>query len=78
MTLKSQLIDVAAQASVTTINAVDARGLYTTSLDAAGRSSSPTTSLTKEKYRQASARQGEAVIAELADGTGRPVFSQQQ
>jgi VWFA-related protein len=73
MTLKSRLIDVAAQASVT-INAVDARGLYTTSLDAAGRSSSPTTSLTKEKYQQASASQGEAVMAELADDTGGTYF----
>jgi VWFA-related protein len=65
---KSKLMDIAARANVT-INALDARGLYSTSMDARGRDqgSGRMTQMTS-LYRTESIRQNEDVLAELADG----------
>jgi VWFA-related protein len=69
MTLKSQIIDLAAQSNVT-ISAMDARGLYTLGPDASERASSPFVDRVKTQIRQDSMSANEDVLAELADGTG--------
>ena len=70
MVEKSQILDMAAQSSVT-INAVDARGLFTATMEASdqgrGRSRAEQT---EAQYRGYSAVLNEDVMAELADGTG--------
>jgi VWFA-related protein len=73
---KSQIIDFAAQNSVT-ISALDARGLYTTAMDA----SQPGTSSTyaaitgyDARSRSDSMSLNEDIMAELADGTGGTFF----
>jgi VWFA-related protein len=71
--LKSQLLDVAAQANVT-INAIDAQGLYTTDLEASKAGGNPGASANKTMYRQKSALLNESVMAELTDGTGGVYF----
>jgi VWFA-related protein len=74
MQLKSQILDVAAQASVT-ISAIDARGLYTTSPEATKRGGgSPIAARLQTQYLQASMTSSENVLAELADGTGGTYF----
>ena len=71
---KSQLLDVAAQSNVT-ISAVDARGLYTTVLDAGERSAgSALAERTTSQNHAASSTLSEDVMAELADGTGGTFF----
>ena len=66
----SQVIDTAAVSNVT-INALDARGLYTTELKASDRGASSTsTNQLKSEYRRASMPLGEDVMAALANGTG--------
>lgn len=73
-TEKSQILDMAAQSSVT-INAVDARGLFTTALDASDRSrGSSMSERTASQYRGYSMVLNEDVMAELADGTGGTYF----
>ncbi len=73
---KSQILDMAAQANVT-INALDARGLYTTELDASERGARSLRELTTGAYqdyqREAGERAGN-VLGELADGTGGTYF----
>ena len=68
----SQLMDLAAQSNVT-INAIDARGLYTASMtasdDTRGRSPGQV-----EEYRRDSMRMAEEAMGELADGTGGRFF----
>ena len=74
LTEKSQILDIAAQSNVT-INAVDARGLYTTALDASDRSrGSAMSERTASQYRGYSMVLNEDVMAELADGTGGTYF----
>jgi len=74
MALNSQVLDIAAQSSVT-ISALDARGLYTTNQDASERSSGPAgADRMKDQYRRASMTLDASVIAGLADGTGGTYF----
>jgi VWFA-related protein len=69
---ESQLLDLAARSDVI-INAIDARGLYTTSLTASddmrGRSPAKV-----QDYRQRSKSIQEQAMGELADGTGGTFF----
>lgn len=73
---KSKIMDVAAQAAVT-VSALDARGLYTTEMDASERGAQSTIDLVtggpSENHRN-SMTQNEDVMAELADGTGGTFF----
>jgi VWFA-related protein len=67
---ESQLIDSAAISNVT-INTLDARGLYTTEVNASDRGATSTrTNQLKSQYLRSSMTQGENIMAELADGTG--------
>ena len=69
---ESQVLDLAMQSNVT-INAIDARGLYATSMtasdDTRGRNPGKV-----EEYRQSSMRMAEEAMGELADGTGGTFF----
>ncbi len=68
--MESRLIDTAAQANVT-ISSLDARGLYTTELDASEQSPGSGRILqTKTDFRRSSDIQSENPLAELANGTG--------
>jgi VWFA-related protein len=72
MSLKSQIVDAAAQANVT-ISALDARGLYTTGMDASQQGGHSTFSLLtgrSSQHKRDSQEFQEDVLAELADGTG--------
>jgi VWFA-related protein len=71
---KSQVLDMAAQSNVT-ISAVDARGLYTTVLDAGERSAGSALAerTASQNHADSSALSGD-VMAELADGTGGTYF----
>jgi len=73
MARKSQLLDIASQANVT-IDAIDARGLYTTELDASRMGENPGAAPNKTMYRQKSALSNESVMGELTDGTGGVYF----
>ncbi len=74
MTLKSEVLDAAAQANVI-INAIDARGLYVTMRDASeGGSGSPLDARIQDQYRRTSMTENESVMAEWADGTGGAYF----
>jgi len=74
LTLQSQLLDDAAQANVM-INAIDARGLYTTSRDASETGGgSPLAARMQGQYKHQSMTANEDVMAELADGTGGTFF----
>jgi VWFA-related protein len=74
MALKSVILDMAAELNVT-ISAVDARGLYTTILDAStDTAGTQRATRAKEQYRGDSMRLNEDVMAELADGTGGTYF----
>ncbi len=76
MTEKSQIFDLAAQSSVT-ISALDARGLYTTELDASERGASSSLDLAQglhSQYHRDTMSLSEDVMAELADGTGGTYF----
>ncbi len=76
MSLKSQIMDEAAQSNVT-ISTLDARGLYTTNLDASqhGENSAYalSTGQSSQNHRE-SMSINEDVIADLADGTGGTFF----
>lgn len=74
MTEKSDIMDMAAQANVT-ISALDARGLYTTAMDASESAiGGPRVTQMKSTYKQSSMSSDEDVMAELADGTGGTYF----
>jgi VWFA-related protein len=74
LTLKSQLLDAAAQSNVT-ISAIDARGLYITELDASQRESHDAfAAKMQDQYRHTSMGSSGDVMAELADGTGGTYF----
>ena len=72
---KSAILDLAAKSNVT-INALDARGLYTTNVDASEQSrGSSIAERNAAQYRGYSMTLNEDVMAELADGTGGTFFS---
>jgi VWFA-related protein len=74
LSMESQIMDLAAQSNVT-ISALDARGLYTTELDASDRSrGSAHTMQLKAEYHRNSMGLAENVMAELADATGGSYF----
>jgi VWFA-related protein len=76
MNEKSQILDLAAQSNVT-VSALDARGLYTTEIDASHRGGSSSRSLqtgSDSEYHRNAATGSENVLAELADGTGGTYF----
>jgi VWFA-related protein len=73
---KSLVLDSAARADVT-ISAIDARGLYTTGIDASERGGSSRQDLITGQHAQFHAEtmnRDEDVMAELADGTGGIYF----
>jgi VWFA-related protein len=70
--LESRLINLAAQSGVA-INAIDARGLYGTSLTASEDMRSRDPALVAD-YRRASMKLAEDSMGELADGTGGMFF----
>jgi VWFA-related protein len=76
MSFKSQIMDVAAQANVT-ISALDARGVYTTEINADERgarsSAELETGAAQDYHRETEERAGN-VLGELADGTGGTYF----
>ena len=71
-TLESQLIDLAAESSVT-ISAIDARGLYTASVTASDDMRWRMPDLVAD-YRRTSMKLAENSMGELADGTGGTFF----
>jgi VWFA-related protein len=76
MTDKSLILDLAAQSNVT-ISALDARGLYTTELDASEQGAHTARALITgdESQRHSDSMSlNEDVMAELADGTGGTYF----
>jgi VWFA-related protein len=75
MAMKSQILDMAAQANVT-VSVLDARGLYTTMLDASTESTRLSARATRAKaeYHSESMLLSEDIMAELADGTGGKFF----
>jgi VWFA-related protein len=76
MAAKSQVLDLAARSDVT-ISALDARGLYTTEIDASERGGSSTLDLVQgqhSQYHSDTMNLSEDVMAELADGTGGTYF----
>jgi VWFA-related protein len=76
MAEKSQILDLAARCNVT-ISAIDARGLYTTIMDASQQGGSSSRDLlTGEHARYYSDQMSlnEDVMSELADGTGGTFF----
>jgi VWFA-related protein len=67
---ESQIIDNAAISNIT-ISALDARGLYSTELNANDRGATSTrTNQLRSEYRRSSMTREEDIMAELADGTG--------
>ena len=71
---ESQIIDMAAQANVT-VSALDARGLYTSEIDASEMIMAPAQTVRlKTEYRRNSMSSNENVMAELAYGTGGTYF----
>lgn len=76
MAEKSQVLDLAARSNVT-ISALDARGLYTTEIDASERGGSSAQDLMTGQHAQYHSDEmnlDENVMAELADGTGGTYF----
>ncbi len=71
---ESRIVDLAAHSNVT-INTVDARGLYTTNLDASERSKATVeANRTEAQYHAEAMGLNEEVMAEFADGTGGTFF----
>ena len=71
---ESQIMDMAAQSNVT-VSALDARGLYTSEIDASEvAKGSALTSQLKSQDRRSSMSLSEDVMAEIADGTGGTYF----
>lgn len=76
MSAKSEIIDYAAQCNVT-INALDAKALYTTEIDASERGAGSEYALAagnESQSRRESLELSENVMAEFADGTGGTYF----
>ncbi len=76
MTEKMHVLDLAAETNVT-ISALDARGLYSTEVDASELGSSSTRDLMTgqhAQYHRDTMQLDEDVMAELADGTGGTFF----
>jgi VWFA-related protein len=76
MAEKSIILDMAAQANVT-VSALDARGLYTTEIDASERGARSQMELSNGmalEYHSDSAERAGNVLGELADGTGGTYF----
>jgi VWFA-related protein len=76
MAEKSIILDMAAQANVT-VSALDARGLYTTEIDASERGARSQMELSNgmaTEYHSDSAERAGNVLGELADGTGGTYF----
>jgi VWFA-related protein len=76
MSAKSEIIDFAAQCNVT-INALDAKALYTTEIDASERGAGSEYALAtgnESQSRRESLSLSENVMAEFADGTGGTYF----
>ena len=76
MTDKSRILDLAAQSNIT-ISALDARGLYTTGLDASEQGAHTARALMtgdESQRHSESMTLTEDVMAELADGTGGTFF----
>ncbi len=73
---KSEVLDLAARANVT-ISALDARGLYTTNLDASEHGAASTRDLMTgetQQYHAETMNMSENVMSELANGTGGTFF----
>ncbi|HEY2118951.1 MAG TPA: VWA domain-containing protein [Candidatus Acidoferrum sp.] len=71
---KSHILDLAAQSNVV-ISALDARGLYTTIVEASdGRLSNALAARSEAQYHGDSMALNEDIMAELADGTGGSFF----
>jgi VWFA-related protein len=71
---KSEVLDIAARSNVT-INAMDARGLYTTTVDASEQNrGSASAERDAAQYRGYALTLNEDVMAELAGGTGGTFF----
>jgi VWFA-related protein len=73
---KSQVLDTAAESNVT-ISALDARGLYTTEIDASEHGSDTIQGMQTGQYAQNhrnTMTQSEDILAELAEGTGGTYF----
>ena len=76
MTEKSRILDLAARHNIT-ISAIDARGLYTTAMDASESAGSSARDLITGEHAQNRANNmslNEDVMAELADGSGGTFF----
>jgi VWFA-related protein len=76
MAEKSHILDLAAQSNVT-ISALDARGLYTTEIDASERGGSSARDLMTGQHAEDHSETmnlNEDVMSELADGTGGAFF----
>jgi VWFA-related protein len=76
MAEESIVLDMAAQANVT-ISALDARGLYTTEIDASERGARSQVELQNgmaEEYHRDAAERAGNILGELADGTGGTYF----
>ena len=76
MAEKSHILDLAARANIT-ISALDARGLYTTEIDASERGGSSAQDLMTgqhAQYHSDTMTLNEEVMSELADGTGGTFF----
>ncbi len=73
LTQESQVIEMAAQANVT-ISALDARGLYTTELDASQHSPNLSTQQLQGDYRRMGMMIAGNAMGALADGTGGTFF----
>jgi VWFA-related protein len=76
MTEKSDVLDLAARSNVT-ISSLDARGLYSTEIDASERGGSSTLDLMTGQhgqYHADSMNLNEDVMAEFANGTGGTFF----
>ena len=76
MAEKSQILDIAARYNVT-ISTIDARGLYTTVMDASERGGSSNRDLTTGQHAQYHSDEmnfNEDVMSELAEGTGGTYF----
>jgi VWFA-related protein len=70
----SDLLDSAARANVT-VNAMDARGLYTTNTEASeDRTGSTRSEQTTARHHRTDSVAAEQIMAELADGTGGTYF----
>jgi VWFA-related protein len=73
---KSEVLDLAARANVT-ISALDARGLYTTNLDASEHGAASTRDMMTgetQQYHSETMNISENVMSELANGTGGTFF----